>query len=74
MFALTGGVFGMISGEANGDGQITSTDFNIFSPKFITAVTGYDVADFNLDGNVTSTDFNLFSPNFVQAKATQVPQ
>lgn len=70
---LTGGIFGMVSGDANNDGQITSTDYNIFNPKFFSAVNGYDVADWNLDGQITSTDFNIFNVNFYNARTTQVP-
>lgn len=66
-------VWGMIAGDANGDGQITGNDFNIFNLKFVNAATGYESADFNLDGQVTGTDFNLFNLNFVTARSSQVP-
>jgi hypothetical protein len=65
--------FGLYAGDANADGQITSTDFNVFNPKFTLAATGYQASDWNLDGQVTSTDFNLFNPNFTSARSTQVP-
>jgi hypothetical protein len=65
--------FGLYAGDANADGQITSTDFNVFNPKFTLAATGYQASDWNLDGQVTSTDFNLFNPNFTSARTTQVP-
>lgn len=67
------GNFGMVSGDANKDGQITSTDFNEFNPKFKTAVTGYQTEDWNLDGQITSTDFNIFNVNFKQARISNVP-
>jgi hypothetical protein len=70
---LTGGIFGMYTGDANNDGQITSTDFNIYNPKFFSAVTGYDISDWNMDGQVTSSDFNFFNVNFYNARTTQVP-
>ena len=63
----------MVAGDGNGDGQITGTDFNIFNPKFVSAASGYQDADYNLDGQVTGTDFNKFNPNFVDAKSSQVP-
>ena len=66
-------IWGMVAGDGNGDGQITGTDFNIFNPKFVSAATGYENADYNLDGQVTGTDFNKFNPNFVSAKSSQVP-
>jgi hypothetical protein len=65
--------FGLYGGDANADGQITSSDFNVFNPKFVSASTGYQASDWNLDGQVTSTDFNLFNPNFISAKSTRVP-
>jgi hypothetical protein len=62
----TGGIapFGLYGGDADGDGQILSSDFNVFNPRFISGATGYQASDWNLDGQVTSTDFNLFNPNF----------
>ena len=73
MADLGGGKFGMYGGDANGDGQITGSDFNIFNPKFINAATGYEVSDWNMDGQVTGSDFNIFNPNFVAARSSQVP-
>ncbi len=70
---LGSGVFGMIACDANKDGYITGSDFNIFNPKFFQAVSGYDSADWNLDGYVTGSDFNIFNPNFYNARSTQVP-
>lgn len=73
MANLGGGVFGMCAGDANQDGYITSSDFNVFSPKFMGASSGYEDADWNLDGFVTSTDFNLFNFNFTASKQSFVP-
>ncbi|HZW39357.1 MAG TPA: cohesin domain-containing protein [Ignavibacteriaceae bacterium] len=73
MVELGVGIFGMASGDANSDGNITSTDFNIFSPSFNNISSGYLNSDFNLDLNVTSTDFNYFNPNFIRILSTQVP-
>lgn len=70
---LGGGVFGMVAGDGNQDGLVTSTDFNVFNPKFTSAASGYEYSDWNLDGLVTSTDFNFFNPNFTTAKQTFVP-
>ena len=47
---LSGGKLGMYAGDANGDGQITGSDFNIFNPKFTSAASGYETSDWNLDG------------------------
>jgi len=70
---LGGGSFGMFSSDANGDGQVTSSDFNVFLPAAKAAETGYHMADWNLDGQVTSSDFNFFNPNAKNAARTQVP-
>jgi len=73
MVDLGGGILGMYAGDADSDGFITSTDFNIFNPKFTSAVSGYEYCDWNLDGFVTSTDFNFFNTNFTAARQTFVP-
>lgn len=74
MVDLTGGgtVFGMIAGDANQDGQITSSDYNVFSPKFYAATYGYEISDLNMDGQVTSSDFNIFNVNYYLVKRTNV--
>jgi hypothetical protein len=66
-------MYGMYTGDGNQDGLVTSTDFNVFNPKFTSAASGYEYSDWNLDGFVTSTDFNFFNPNFTTAKQTFVP-
>jgi hypothetical protein len=73
MKVVGGNRFALFAGESNGDGQITSSDFTVFSPRFRTAATGYEISDWNLDGLVTSTDFTIFSPNFRTAAASKVP-
>jgi hypothetical protein len=70
---LGGGFFGMYAGDGNSDGLVTNTDFNVFNPKFTSAVSGYEYSDWNLDGLVTSTDFNFFNMNFITAKQSFVP-
>jgi hypothetical protein len=66
--------FGLFSGDANGDGQVTSLDFDQFNPKFRAAATGYEATDWNMDGQVTSLDFDLFNPNFRTAAVSRVPK
>ena len=74
MKALTGGGFGLISGDANRDGSINATDLNTYwIPQ---NGTTYDyltkTADFNLDATINATDLNTFwTPE--NGKATQVP-
>lgn len=65
--------FALCGGEGNSDGQITSTDFNVFLPKFTSGATGYEQSDWNLDGQATSSDFNIFLMNFTAGKRTRVP-
>jgi hypothetical protein len=74
MVELAAGIYGMYAGDANSDGQLTGTDFNIYNPDFRSAVSGYRITDFNLDGSVTGSDFNLFNPNFRNAKSSFVPK
>jgi hypothetical protein len=54
-------------GDANLDGKVNGTDFNLMSANFNQAVTnGWDEGDFNYDGKVNGTDFVLLSDNFNQ--------
>ena len=55
-------------GDANLDGKVNGTDFNLMAANFNQAVTdGWDKGDFNYDGKVNGTDFNLMAANFNQA-------
>ena len=74
MVELAAGIYGLYAGDANSDGNITGTDFNIYNPDFRSAFSEYINTDFNLDGSVTGTDFNLFNPNFRNAKSSFVPK
>jgi hypothetical protein len=66
MAALTGGVFGMISGDGNADGTVDYTNDIIaqWSPFF--GLNGYYNGDYNLNGTVDYTGDILTSwaPNF----------
>jgi hypothetical protein len=54
-------------GDANLDGKVNGTDFNLMATNFNQAVTnGWDEGDFNYDGKVNGTDFVLLSANFNQ--------
>ena len=54
-------------GDANLDGKVNGTDFNIFATHFNQAVTdGWDEGDFNYDGKVNGSDFVLLANNFNQ--------
>ena len=70
---LGDGSFGMIGGDADGDGEVTTTDYDIWLPDARAAATGYKKTDMNLDGEVTTTDYDLWLPNARTAKSSQVP-
>ena len=71
---LGGGKYGMIAGDANGDGTINATDLNNYWIEQNGTTFNYETstADFNLDGTVNATDLNDFwIPN--NGISTQVP-
>jgi autotransporter-associated beta strand protein len=54
-------------GDANLDGKVNGTDFNLMATNFNQAVTaGWDKGDFNYDGKVNGNDFVLLASNFNQ--------
>jgi autotransporter-associated beta strand protein len=54
-------------GDANLDGKVNGTDFNLMATNFNQAVTaGWDKGDFNYDGKVNGNDFVLLADNFNQ--------
>jgi len=64
-------VFGLITGDANGNGQIQTDDNNdIWEVEVGSA--GYKRSDYNLNGQVQTDDKNDFWNNNV-GKGTQVP-
>src|SRR5207237_2728443 len=54
------------SGDANLDGVVTTTDFNLLAANFGGSGKRWFNADFNYDGSVNTTDFNLLASNFGQ--------
>jgi len=61
-------------GDANLDGKVNGTDFNLMAENFNQAVTaGWDRGDFNYDGAVNGNDFVLLANNFNQASQIAVP-
>ena len=72
--AVAGGKYAMVSGDANRDKQVNSTDFNGSWLPQNGQVYNYSTrtADFNLDAQVNSSDFNSqWLPN--NSKQCQVP-
>jgi hypothetical protein len=54
-------------GDANLDGKVNGTDFNLMATNFNQAVTdGWDKGDFNYDNKVNGNDFVLLASNFNQ--------
>lgn len=54
------GINAMYSGDANQDGSITASDYNLFWLPKTGQLLPYDVSDFNMDGFISATDANLF--------------
>ncbi|HMN17733.1 MAG TPA: polysaccharide deacetylase family protein [Ignavibacteriaceae bacterium] len=74
MSDLGNSVFGMIAGDANGDGSINAIDLNTYWIPQNGTMYDYQskTADFNLDATVNATDLNTYwIPE--NGKATQVP-
>ena len=70
---LGGGVYGMYAGDANGDGQVTTLDYDAWLPNARSSVGGYSNTDMNLDGQNTTLDYDVWLPNARTAKISQVP-
>ena len=74
MTDLGGDKYGMIAGDANGDGTINATDLNNYwiPQNGITYNYRTTTSDFNLDGSINATDLNNYwIPN--NGNSTQVP-
>lgn len=64
-------VWGMISGDANGNGQVQNNDSeNYWKPD--NGLSGYKISDFNLNGQVQNNDNEVYwKPN--NGRGSQVP-
>jgi len=67
------GVWAMIAGDVNKDGNITASDYNIWLPANNLGSSGYLESDINMDGNVTASDYNIWLPNNNAGRSSQVP-
>jgi hypothetical protein len=65
-------LWGMISGDGNGDGQTNNKDKNDEIPLQL-GQTGYKSCDFNLDGEVNADDKSIYWKNN-SGKGTQIPE
>ncbi|MEI6899004.1 MAG: cohesin domain-containing protein [Bacteroidota bacterium] len=70
MVALTGGGYGMFTGDANSDGHVFTNDFTLWRQLLGTSGV-YTNSDFNMDGNVFTNDFTKFRANL--GNSTTVP-
>jgi hypothetical protein len=57
------GVFGMVSGDADGDGDISVLDFSNWATNFGQTVS-YLSSDIDMDGDVSVLDFSKWATNF----------
>jgi hypothetical protein len=73
MKELASGIYGMIAGDGNADGEINDTDRNVvWRFQNGTAYQYGKLADFNFDGGIDALDMNLkWRPNI--NRSTQVP-
>ncbi len=73
MKTLAPAVFGMYSGDSNGDGSVDSTDKNIYWRAENATLWNYNkLSDYNLDGGIDTADKNQFwMPN--NGTSTAVP-
>ena len=61
-----------IGGDANLDGTVDTTDFNILASDFGAQSQTWVGGDFNGDGSVDTTDFNILASNFGQSEAASL--
>ena len=56
--------FVFLTGDANHDSTVDTTDFNVLASNFGQSVSDYSQGDFNYSGNVDTIDFNLLASKF----------
>ena len=52
-----------IPGDANGDGSVDASDFNVWNSNKFTSGTNWSSGDFNGDGTTDASDFNVWNAN-----------
>jgi hypothetical protein len=67
--ALTGGLFGLYSGDANKSFIVSAADYTVVQNNLLQS--NYNDGDLNLNGTVTSADFQFITINL--AKSSNVP-
>ena len=54
-----------LEGDANLDGKVDITDFNIFAPAFgLPTTLGWEAGDFNYDGTTNFSDYQILLASF----------
>ena len=64
----SGGAY--LAGDANLDGSVDVTDFNVWNENSFTELAAWCSGDFNADGFIDSSDFNLWNENKFTSSAT----
>lgn len=70
---LEPGVWGMWAGDANADGQVTTTDYTVWYNSARVGGSGYVPTDFDLDGQVTTVDYTTWYNSARKGGCSQVP-
>ena len=65
---------GTIPGDANLDGVVDASDFNVWNGSKFTAGQGWCGGDFNGDGVTDGSDFNIWNSNKFQSAPVAVPE
>ena len=64
-----------IDGDANGDGFVDTSDFNVWNVNKFRNGTDWTTGDFNGDGATDGTDFNIWNANkFTSVSGSVVPE
>jgi len=62
--SYSNGVYQLLNGDANGDGNVDTIDYGILSVNWSRTNARWDDGDFNGDGMVNSVDFSMMSINY----------
>lgn len=60
---IASGVYGMVQGDLDANGSISTSDFNLWAISF-GQNNVYNNRDADLDGNISTSDFNAWAVNF----------
>jgi hypothetical protein len=63
-----------IPGDANGDGFVDASDFNVWNANKFNSSTNWNTGDFNGDGVTDASDFNIWNGNKFTSASMLVPE